>query len=108
MLGTLAQALHQPFEHQESERQEVEASQGCGQAFIVASQAAKTSRPPEAPFPHPPAREGDEAFLGGRELDDLQGDLRLGGVLGRLRVRIALIAIGSRNCLPRRHLDLPR
>ena len=66
MLGTLAQALHQPFEHQNSECQEVEASQGRGQAFIVAGQASKAGRPAETPLDHPSPREEDEAFLGSR------------------------------------------
>ena len=108
MLGTLAQALNQPFEHQDSERQEVEAGQSCGEAFIVTSKAPKASCPPETPLDHPPTREEDEAFFGGWELDDLKGEPRLGGVLHRLRARIALIAIGDLDRLASRSLDLRR
>ena len=62
----MTQQFNQSFEHQDSERQEVEAGQGRGQAFIVAGQAAKAGRPAEPALDHPPTRQEDYITLPNR------------------------------------------
>lgn len=65
----MSKKVHKTIEQDESESQEMKASQGFRQAFIVTRQAAKAAQPAEAAFNYPATREQDKATFGIRQLD---------------------------------------
>jgi len=58
----------------------VKASQGFGQVFVIAGQAAKTGQPSEAAFNHSTTGEKNKALPGIGQLDHLQANAMLGGL----------------------------
>jgi hypothetical protein len=76
----------------------VEGSEGSGESFVVARQAAEAGGPGEASLHHPPSRQQDEAALGFGMLDDFQLDAMLGGRFFSRLSRVPIVR--SSNCVP--------
>jgi hypothetical protein len=62
----------------------VEICEGAGIALVVLGEAAEARGPSKGSFHHPAARQQDEAALGVRQFDDVQGDAVLLRNLTRL------------------------
>ena len=84
----------------------METSEGRGEAFVVAGEAAEASRPAEGSFDEPASGQEDEAAPGQGEFDDLELEPVGGSRLGRHRAGVALIDVGQLDVFAGRRLDL--
>src|SRR5262245_42296919 len=87
----MSHKLDKAFQHENGKGQEMQASQGFRQPFVVASQSAAASSPGKAALNDPTAGQQDKAQLGFWELDDFQLNAMLGRILGWLVAGVALV-----------------
>lgn len=102
----MSHCASEALEHQDGQRQEMQAGQGLRQAFVIACQTPETGRPGETPFDDPPPRQEHKAFLGLRQPDDFQAQTVGGCGLLRLLTRVALIDVRQLHRLTSYLLDL--
>lgn len=72
-----------PVKRRDDEGDEVQASQGRGQTFVVVGQAAEAGHPSKRTFHRLAPRQEDEAALGRGQSHHFQGDAALGRRLRR-------------------------
>ena len=83
------------FEHEANESDDVKTFERRGIALVVLDEAAETRGPGEGSLNDPSSGQQDEAFLGLRQLDDLEPDAVPPGGIGGSLPGVALVDIGQ-------------
>lgn len=97
-----------PLEHDDGKDDKTQAGERGRQAFVIAHQTTESSRPGEAAFDHPAARQENEAAFGGREFHDLQLQALSGGRLSHVGAGVALVHVRHFDRLAGRRLQVSR
>ena len=82
-------------EQQDNEGDKVQSGEPSGQALVVAGEAVEAGHPTDRTFHHPASRQQNEAALGFRQADDIQGNAVRSSGFGSPFSGVALIHKGE-------------